>query len=540
MQRKVLVFLFSICLFPVWGTTDQTQRIKTAKDTISDQEIVLPESLEANVDSLLSSWYLKKYAIIDENCIRSSVNIDYPDSVYIQRLAALPTIIEMPYNQVVKSYITLYTEKRRELVETMIGLSAYYFPIFEQALEKAGLPLELKYLPIIESALRPDAVSRAGATGLWQFMIGTAKLLGLEVNSLVDERRDPIRASETAARYLKELYDIYQDWPLAIASYNCGPGNVNKAIRRSGGKKDYWEIYNYLPKETRGYVPAFIAANYVMHYYQEHNICPVLTDLPLTTDTIQVDERIHLKQVADVLQIPMELLRGLNPQYRRDIVPGDTAHLRPLCLPTQQTYAFIDVKDSIVNYQSEIYGRRTTVEPTNYYASSASSGGWVYHRIKKGETLSVLANRYGVSVRNLRKWNNLRSNNIVAGRRLKVYRTAVAQKTAPKKVEKAETPVVEIKDTTALAQNVSKNVKPETTSASVESTQKSTQKNVTVARNSRNPAYDRYHYHKVVRGESLWLISRRFPGVTTDLLKKVNNLRSSSLKVGQVIKIPEV
>ena len=208
MQKIVLIFLFSVLLFPVWGTIDESQKIKTAKDTISDQEIVLPESLEADVDSLLSSWFLKKYAIIDENCIRSSVNIDYPDSVYIQRLAALPTVIEMPYNQVVKSYITLYTEKRRELVETMIGLSAYYFPIFEQALEKAGLPLELKYLPIIESALRPDAVSRAGATGLWQFMIGTAKPLGLEVNSLIDERRDPVRSSETAVRYLKELYNI--------------------------------------------------------------------------------------------------------------------------------------------------------------------------------------------------------------------------------------------------------------------------------------------------------------------------------------------
>lgn len=533
MQKIVLIFLFSVLLFPVWGTIDESQKIKTAKDTISDQEIVLPESLEADVDSLLSSWFLKKYAIIDENCIKSSVNIDYPDSVYIQRLAALPTVIEMPYNQVVKSYITLYTEKRRELVETMIGLSAYYFPIFEQALEKAGLPLELKYLPIIESALRPDAVSRAGATGLWQFMIGTAKPLGLEVNSLIDERRDPVRSSETAVRYLKELYNIYQDWPLAIASYNCGPGNVNKAIRRSGGKKDYWEVYNYLPKETRGYVPAFIAANYVMHYYQEHNICPVLTDLPLTTDTIQISDRIHLKQIADVLEIPMDLLRGLNPQYRKDIIPGDT-RLRTLCLPAQQAYAFIDAKDSIVNYQSEIYGRRTTVEPAGYYASTGG-GSWVYHRVRKGESLSVIANRYGVSVRNLRNWNHLKNNNIVAGRRLKVYRAELARKTPSKKVEKPDSITVISKDSTFIAQST-KEVKNETAVISPVSSKK----NISTARNPRNPAYDRYHYHKVTRGESLWTISQRFPGVTTNLLKKINNLHSSSLKVGQILKIPEV
>ncbi|WP_455497380.1 LysM peptidoglycan-binding domain-containing protein [Coprobacter sp.] len=535
MQKIVLVFLFSVLLCPVWGAMDEPQKIKTARDTISDQEIVLPESLEANVDSLLSSWFLKKYAIIDENCIRGSVNIDYPDSVYVQRLAALPTVIEMPFNQVVKSYITLYTEKRRALVETMIGLSAYYFPFFEQALEREGLPLELKYLPIIESALRPDAVSRAGATGLWQFMIGTAKPLGLEVNSLVDERRDPVRSSETAVRYLKELYNIYQDWPLAIASYNCGPGNVNKAIRRSGGKKDYWEIYNYLPRETRGYLPAFIAANYIMRYYPEHNICPVLTDLPLTTDTIQVSSRIHLQQIADVLQIPMDLLRGLNPQYRKDIIPGDI-RLRTLRLPAQQAYAFIDAQDSIANYQSDIYSRRMTVEPANYYASAGGqAGNWVYHRVKKGESLSVIANRYGVSVRNLRSWNHLKNNNIVAGRKLKVYRAELARKTVTKKIEKTDSVTVVSKDSTFIAQSA-KDIKSESSVISPVSNRK----NISTARNPRNPAYDRYRYHKVTRGESLWTISQRFPGVTTDLLKKVNNLNSSSLKVGQILKIPEV
>ena len=245
-----------------------------------DSTVVYLESMEADLNDLLTNWYMQQYAVVDTSCLKSSVNIDYPDSVYIRKLSQLPTIIEMPYNSVVRRYIDMYVQKRRALVENLLGLSTYYMPIFEAALEREGLPLELKYLPIIESALRPDATSRAGAAGLWQFMVRTGKSMGLEVNSLVDERRDPIKSSAMAARYLKDLYGIYHDWALAIASYNCGPGNVSKAIRRSGGKTDYWEIYPYLPRETRGYVPAFIAVNYVMNYYGDHNICPVLTRRP--------------------------------------------------------------------------------------------------------------------------------------------------------------------------------------------------------------------------------------------------------------------
>ena len=290
---------------------------------VSDSTEVYPESMEADLNTLLTNWYIQQYAVVDNSCLENSVNVDYPDSVYIRKLSQLPTVIEMPYNSVVRRYIDMYVQRRRALVENLLGLSTYYMPIFEEALEREGLPLELKYLPIIESALRPDATSRAGAAGLWQFMVKTGKSMGLEVNSLVDERRDPIKSSAMAARYLKDLYGIYHDWALAIASYNCGPGNVSKAIRRSGGKTDYWEIYPYLPRETRGYVPAFIAVNYVMNYYNDHNICPVLTRRPLLTDTVQVTRRVHLKQISDVLQIPIEEIRSLNPQYRRDIIPGN-------------------------------------------------------------------------------------------------------------------------------------------------------------------------------------------------------------------------
>ena len=273
MKKFWLVFMglgMSLYSFSQIETDEEivdTDTIEVALSDTIDNAIVYPESMEADLNNLLTDWYMQQYAVVDDSCLVNSVNVDYPDSVYIRKLSQLPTVIEMPYNSVVRRYIDMYVQKRRALVENLLGLSTYYMPIFEEALEREGLPLELKYLPIIESALRPDATSRVGAAGLWQFMVKTGKSMGLEVNSLVDERRDPIKSSAMAARYLKDLYSIYHDWALAIASYNCGPGNVSKAIRRSGGKTDYWEIYPYLPRETRGYVPAFIAVNYVMNYY---------------------------------------------------------------------------------------------------------------------------------------------------------------------------------------------------------------------------------------------------------------------------------
>lgn len=504
MKIFVFVSLFVAGSFSAAAQQPLQQHVMT-KDTISDKAIVLPESLETDVDSLFAGWYLKKHAIIDKDC-SSGENIDYPDSVYIKRLSSLPTLIEMPYNQIVKSYITLYTERRRKLVESMMGLGIYYFPIFEQALEQENLPLELKYLPIIESALRPEATSRAGAAGLWQFMIGTAKVLGMEVNSLVDERRDPIRSSEAAARYLKDLYNIYNDWGLAIAAYNCGPGNVNKAIRRSGGK-DYWEIYNFLPRETRGYLPAFIAANYVMRYYNEHNICPVYADMPLTTDTIHVDEQIHFQQIADVLNMPVEQLRSLNPQYRRDIIPG-SSKTRALLLPTPQVYAFIDRRDSIVRHQNELYAKRTTVEPAGY---SDNAGGLVYHKVRKGETLSKIAQRYGVSVQSIKKWNRMSNNSLAVGRNLKIYRPGPVM---PKEKPTAVQPEVTVASSDTVAP-------PSEDSVPVKMVSKKTTETV---------------YHKVQSGETLSKIAGRY-GVSLANLKKWNGLGSDNIKIGQRLKI---
>ena len=380
-------------------------------DTIYDSNMVIIESLENENDTILSNWYLQKFTNIDSTCISSGENTDFPDSVYIERLSKLPTLIDMPYNSIIREYITLYAAKRRKLVESLLGFGIYYFPIFEDALEKEGLPLELKYMPVIESALRPNAVSRVGAAGLWQIMPKTAKGLGLEVNSLVDERRSPIKSSEAAAKYLKELYNIYNDWSLAIAAYNCGPGNVNKAIVRSGGKKDFWGIYHHLPRETRGYVPAFIAANYIMNYYEEHNICPVAAEIPLATDTIVINERINLQQISAVLNTPIEMLRELNPQYRNDIVPGNIKpyHLR---LPVQLIYAYLNSQDSIINYRQEYFARQQTVEPAKLE--------YGYHKIRNGESLSSIAKKYHTTVTKLKELNGLKNNNIRAGQSIKV------------------------------------------------------------------------------------------------------------------------
>lgn len=391
--------------------------VLSIKESIQDSTIVYPESFETDTQELMKNWYLQNYAVLSGDG-ETKDDVPTSDEDYLQRLKALPTVIEMPYNQVVRSYIDMYTQRRRTLVEEMLGLSLYYMPIFEQALEQEGLPLELKYLPVIESALNPDAVSRVGATGLWQFMLSTAKGLGLEVNSLVDERRDPIRSSELAAKYLKQLYEIYGDWSLAIASYNCGPGNVNKALRRAGGgKQDFWDIYYYLPKETRGYVPAFIAANYVMTYHNDHNIGNALAKRPVLTDTIHITQRVHFDQISEVLGIPVEELRVLNPQYRRDEIPGD---IRPyaLTLPSKQVYSYIVSEDSIVNHNSAKYARRTTAVPGGEISDSETQLVVKYHKVKRGETLSIIARRYGVSVSTLKKWNGLRSSRLKTGQRL--------------------------------------------------------------------------------------------------------------------------
>ena len=411
-MKKILFFMGIILAgIPALAQNETTDKY---------EEVVIPQALEQPIDSLLDEWKVKHYVLAsDSDCMKGS-NPYFPDSVYIDRLVKMPTVMEMAYNEVVRKYIDTYVEgKMREKVSYMLGAANFYIPIFEEALEAYGLPLELKYLPMIESALNPSAVSRAGAAGLWQFMTSTAKIYGLTVNSLVDERRDPIKSTWAAARYLKDLYDIYKDWNLVIAAYNCGPGNVNKAIKRTEGKADYWEIYYNLPKETRGYVPAFIAANYVMTYYCDHNICPMQTDLSMTTDTIHVNRQLHFKQIAEVCDIPMDEIRDLNPQYRRDIIPGNSQECI-LRLPNEHLYTLISNMDSVYNHKKDqLFTHRATVN-LKETTSAKQASAVVYHKIRSGDTLSTIARRYGTTVSRIKRLNGLKNNNIRAGKTIRV------------------------------------------------------------------------------------------------------------------------
>lgn len=422
--------LFSILLATPQAYAQESVDVIIRENGTERREVIdLPKSMTYPVDSLLSDWKAKNYIDLGKDCSTSTVNPQFSDSVYIDRLSRMPTIMEMPYNEIVRKFIDMYTGRLRNQVAFMLSACNFYMPIFEEALDTYGLPLELKYLPIIESALNPSAVSRAGASGLWQFMLNTGKIYGLESNSLVDERRDPIKATWAAARYLKDMYAIYQDWNLVIAAYNCGPGTINKAIRRAGGKTDYWEIYNYLPKETRGYVPAFIAANYVMTYYCKHNICLMETNIPDATDTIQVNRNLHFEQITDVCGIGMDEVKSLNPQYKKNIIPGDSKP-QTLRLPINYISTFIDSQDTIYAHRSaELFKNRRTVSVANTRSTarsskgkSSSQGDVTYHRIRNGETLSTIARKYGVTVNQIKSWNGLRSTRINAGKRLKIYK----------------------------------------------------------------------------------------------------------------------
>ena len=431
--------IYIIALMFLATITAKAQNDITVHDdqTGKDEEIGIPEAMTLDIDTLLRQWNASQYLEADTNCNMQDVNPVFSDSIYVDRLSRIPTIMEMPYNNIVRKFIDQYTGRLRHSVSYMLGATSFYIPIFEEALALYNLPLELKYLPVIESALDPTAVSRKGATGLWQFMLSTAKRYDLKINSLVDERRDPIKASFAAAQYLNDLYKVYGDWNLVIAAYNCGPTSLNKAIHRAGGSKDYWTIYPYLPKETRGYVPAFIAANYVMNYYCEHNICPMRARLIDGNDTVVVNKDLHLEQVASVCGVEMEKIKAFNPQYKTSLVPGNSYDCI-LRLPSEAALKFIDLGDSVYSYRSsELLTKRKTVEideaelekqqnsARRSYSSSRRRSSRSSRRsksvtIKNGQTLSEIAEKYGTSVSKLRRLNGIKGSNIRAGKKIRV------------------------------------------------------------------------------------------------------------------------
>lgn len=468
MMNRIYQYFCSLA-FACVATSASAAMILPANDTIrvSDvdyhttnpaSEVTPTEGMLHSVDTQVDGWYMKKYMRVDSTLYTNEIPV-FPREVYLDRLRRLPNLIEMPYNEVVQDYIDQYTGRLRRSVSFMLGVQNFYVPIFEEALVAEGVPLELKYLPVVESAFDPMATSRVGAAGLWQFMVPTAKHYGLTVNSLLDERRDPIKSSQAAARYLKDLYKSFGDWTLAIAAYNCGRNNVLKAIKRAGGARDYWAIYPYLPRETRGYVPAFIAANYVMNYYCDHKIPPMKTIAPAETDTVTVSRNLYLAQVAAACNLDVETVQAMNPQYRAGVVPGNSQPCA-LRLPVQSIDRFLQLGDSIYNVApaAEVVERREEVEPAELTAQPNNTTTRQSRRqalaeerrerrerraaaaaerkkrkskrahaeepsevdIRQGDTLSEIARRNNTTVEKLQKMNNLNGSAIRAGKKLRV------------------------------------------------------------------------------------------------------------------------
>jgi membrane-bound lytic murein transglycosylase D len=427
MKKTFSISLFFLLVFPLMAQDTIPVEVADTLSPITDtlQTVALDSTeLLQSIDTVeLPIFFDEALAWLDTTeCTSDTIIAELPDSIYKARLRALPFVIEVPYNEVVRRYILRYVKHNPRQLASLQRKADYYFPLFEDILGKYDLPFELCYLPVIESALNPQARSHMGAVGLWQFMPATGKKYGLEVNSLVDERMDPIRSTEAACRFLKALYSIFGDWNLVIAAYNCGPGNVNKAIHRAGGKRDFWSIYPFLPKETRGYLPIFIAASYAMNYAQVHGICPASEMLYPVTDTIMTAERQHLKQIAANLDITLEELRRLNPQYARDIIPGGKDYA--LCLPIDLSGAYIDQQDTILAYNAKelIHNRRDEIDLLQRTSVNGaySVNGVTYYKIKEGDTLGGIAAKFRVSVKQLKAWNGLTSDFIRAGKTLKI------------------------------------------------------------------------------------------------------------------------
>ncbi len=415
---------------------DAAERERIQEELSGENENKVSAALEdytsESTDTLLAQWYMhrRNHRPGQEQYNMDSVRFttDVPDSVLMERLSRMNSFITLPYNETVKNYMILYSEKMPTKMGEMMGLAEYYMPIFEETFRRYDLPDELKYLSIIESALNPRAESRVGALGQWQFMYRTAKSYGLRIDSYMDERMDPILSVDAAARYLRDAYRIFGDWPLAISSYNCGSGNVNKAIRRAGGKKDFWSVYEYLPRETRGYVPAMVGAMYAFRYANEYGLVAEPMAVPTYVDTLHLHRNLHFAQVSEILGIPLDDLRDLNPQYYKDIVPGANGE-EVLRIPFNYTTAFLDQQDSIYNYRKdelfalkvqdgrEVVGGRPV--PTTRSAAGAGTT-WIQYKVKSGDTLGGIARRYHCTVKQLKTWNHLKSDRINIGQRLKI------------------------------------------------------------------------------------------------------------------------
>ena len=477
-----------------------------ANESVNSAKPAIEEYTAEISDSLLNLWYVQKKIAqseedyYDMDSVRFESNV--PDSVYIERIKKMNSFITLPYNDIVKNYIIKYSEKMPATIGKILGLCEYYMPIFQEIFNQYDMPEELRAMAVIESAMNPHATSRVGAKGMWQFMYSTAKSYGLQIDSFVDERIDPVKSAHAAAQYLQDAYEIFGDWNLAIASYNCGAGNVNKAIRRSGSRA-FWDLWPYLPRETRGYVPAFVGALYTMNYYKEHGIRPVAVETPEHVDTFHINKMLHLKQVSELTGAPLEDLKNLNPQYRHEIIPGNDRQYI-LRIPFKYTNAFLENEDSLYRHKADVYFNPVTIKKIK----EDGDGVRIVYRVKNGDYLGRIAINHGTTVAKIKKWNNLKSNNIRVGQRLIIYRGGKAPASASSST--ASKPAASAKPASSTSA-----AKP---AASI-------------------PAGTPYTTYTVKSGDSLYIISKQFPGVSAQNIMDFNGI-GSNIKPGMKLKIP--
>ncbi len=520
MKKKLFLIIaaMSTVSYSAFAQFDDEYEIVVTDANGRQQEIDIPEAMTLEVDSLLNLYYSKNFIDDDGSCTTSSSDPEFSDQEYIDRLNRLPYVVPMPYNEIVRKFIDRYTKTGRRSVGYMIAAMNFYTPIFEQALETFGVPLEMKYLPVIESGLNPSARSHAGAAGLWQFMLQSGKRYGLRVNSLVDDRCDPIKSSYAAAELLSDLYRVFGDWHLALAAYNCGPENVNRAIHRAGGSKDYWTIYQYLPRETRGYVPAFIAASYVMNYYCEHNICPMRSTLPEKADTVMVDRDITFKTISDVCGISIEQLRALNPQYRRDVVNG-SSEPSAISLPPAKVLTFID-------NQQTIYAQSSSITFTDYADATNYTGFSAYQTPRSSNIYTESSYTYSPPRRSYsaprqtytaprHSYSSKKSRSYTAGKKSYYSRRGRAIKSRRQAVKQRGKAVAAKQRTQTTKRRGASTAR----SAKGTSRRKQTTQSVTIK-----------------KGETLSSIARKH-GTSVKKLQQINGIKGSTIRAGKQIRV---
>lgn len=510
MRFKAVLIIFFLAILKINASPDY--------DTIIIKSDNSGDRIARDLDSLVNTWYVKLAIKNMGEFNVDTLSLTIADSLYEKRLSKINSIISLPFNNIIRNHIEVYTVRQRRKFSAVLGLRDYYFPMIEDVFDSYGLPAELKYMAVIESALNPGVVnSHSGATGMWQFMYSTGRMYGLTINSIVDERRDPVKATHAAARYIKDLYQIYNDWILVIAAYNCGPGNVNKAIKRSGNKKDYWDIYYRLPRETRGYIPQYIAAAYAVNYFPDHGIFPLPLNIPVATDTIMVNKDIHLAQISEVMNIPLGELHALNPQYKTGLVPGSSKP-QSLMLPMNHVGDFIDLNDTIRQYKSDVYLNRTTriADPTRssaFVMTDIKGKTKLIYTVKDNDNISFISEWYKVSLSDLKNWNNIYKNRIRIGQKIVVYVNPTKSEYFSKinTMSFAEKQALAGKTPTPNTQTV--DVLPEETEGE-------------------------FVTYTVRNGDTIWDIVKMYGNVTTTQVLALNNISDpGKIKVGQKLKI---